>query len=96
MSGDLQLSGFRALVSGGTKGVGEAVVARLREAGVKVLTTARSRGELSGDGCLLRPTSPAPKAARQLPMLSAGALAALTSLSMSSAAHPRRLAGSRC
>lgn len=46
---DLQLSGFRALVSGGTKGVGEAVVARLREAGVKVLTTARSRGELSGD-----------------------------------------------
>jgi NAD(P)-dependent dehydrogenase (short-subunit alcohol dehydrogenase family) len=49
MSGDLQLSGLRALVSGGTKGVGEAVVARLREAGVKVLTTARSRGELSGD-----------------------------------------------
>jgi NAD(P)-dependent dehydrogenase (short-subunit alcohol dehydrogenase family) len=49
MSGDLQLSGFRALVSGGTKGVGEAVVARLREAGVKVLTTARSRGELAGD-----------------------------------------------
>ena len=38
MSGDLQLSGFRALVSGGTKGVGQAVVARLREAGVKVLS----------------------------------------------------------
>ena len=49
MSVDLQLSGLRALVSGGTKGVGEAVVARLREAGVKVLTTARSRGELSVD-----------------------------------------------
>jgi NAD(P)-dependent dehydrogenase (short-subunit alcohol dehydrogenase family) len=49
MSGDLQLSGLRALVTGGTKGVGEAVVARLREAGVKVLTTARSRGELSVD-----------------------------------------------
>jgi NAD(P)-dependent dehydrogenase (short-subunit alcohol dehydrogenase family) len=49
MSGDLRLSGLRALVSGGTKGVGEAVVARLREAGVKVLTTARSPGELSGD-----------------------------------------------
>jgi len=49
MSGDLQLSGLRALVSGGTKGVGEAVVVRLREAGVKVLTTARSRGELSVD-----------------------------------------------
>src|SRR4029077_9230919 len=49
MRGDLQLSGFRALVSGGTKGGGQAVVARLREAGVKVLTTARSRGELSVD-----------------------------------------------
>jgi NAD(P)-dependent dehydrogenase (short-subunit alcohol dehydrogenase family) len=49
MSGDLQLGGLRALVTGGTKGVGEAVVARLREAGVKVLTTARSHGELSGD-----------------------------------------------
>jgi NAD(P)-dependent dehydrogenase (short-subunit alcohol dehydrogenase family) len=49
MSGDLQLGGLRALVAGGTKGVGEAVVARLREAGVKVLTTARSRGELAGD-----------------------------------------------
>ena len=43
MSGDLQLNGRRALVTGGTKGVGEAVVARLREAGVKVLATARSR-----------------------------------------------------
>jgi NAD(P)-dependent dehydrogenase (short-subunit alcohol dehydrogenase family) len=49
MSGDLQLGGLRALVTGGTKGVGEAVVARLREAGVKVLTTARSHGKLSGD-----------------------------------------------
>ena len=42
MSGDLELSGLRALVTGGTKGVGEAVVARLRDAGAKVLTTARS------------------------------------------------------
>jgi len=35
----------RALVTGGTKGVGEAVVAALREAGATVLTTARSRRE---------------------------------------------------
>jgi NAD(P)-dependent dehydrogenase (short-subunit alcohol dehydrogenase family) len=49
MSGDFQLGGLRALVSGGTKGVGEAVVTRLRNAGVKVLTTARSRGAHSGD-----------------------------------------------
>jgi NAD(P)-dependent dehydrogenase (short-subunit alcohol dehydrogenase family) len=49
MSGELQLEGLRALVTGGTKGVGEAVVARLRDAGVRVLTTARSRGQLAGD-----------------------------------------------
>jgi NAD(P)-dependent dehydrogenase (short-subunit alcohol dehydrogenase family) len=35
----------RALVTGGTKGVGEAVVAALREAGATVLTTARSQPE---------------------------------------------------
>src|SRR5467141_3036795 len=35
----------RALVTGGTKGVGKAVVAALREAGATVLTTARSRPE---------------------------------------------------
>jgi NAD(P)-dependent dehydrogenase (short-subunit alcohol dehydrogenase family) len=45
MSGYLQLQGKRALVTGGTKGVGEAVVAALQEAGAKVLTTARSRPE---------------------------------------------------
>jgi len=39
----LELEGYRALVTGGTKGVGEAVVARLCEAGAKVLSTARSR-----------------------------------------------------
>ena len=45
MSDYLQLNGKRALVTGGTKGVGEAVVAALREAGAAVLTTARSRPE---------------------------------------------------
>jgi NAD(P)-dependent dehydrogenase (short-subunit alcohol dehydrogenase family) len=50
MSGYLELEGKRALVTGGTKGVGEAVVAALRQAGVKVLTTARSRpGDLADD-----------------------------------------------
>jgi NAD(P)-dependent dehydrogenase (short-subunit alcohol dehydrogenase family) len=42
MNDDLELNGRRALVTGGTHGIGEAVVARLREAGVKVLTTART------------------------------------------------------
>jgi len=39
----LELEGRRALVTGGTKGIGEAVVARLIEAGARVLATARSR-----------------------------------------------------
>jgi NAD(P)-dependent dehydrogenase (short-subunit alcohol dehydrogenase family) len=42
MPGDLELAGKRALVTGGTKGLGEAVVARLREMSANVLTTARS------------------------------------------------------
>jgi NAD(P)-dependent dehydrogenase (short-subunit alcohol dehydrogenase family) len=42
MSFDLQLAGRRALVTGGTKGVGAAVVHALHEAGMQVMTTARS------------------------------------------------------
>jgi NAD(P)-dependent dehydrogenase (short-subunit alcohol dehydrogenase family) len=49
MSGYLQLEGKRALVTGGTKGVGAAVVAALREAGVRVLTTARNPAEQVGE-----------------------------------------------
>lgn len=45
MSGYLELEGKRALVTGGTKGVGAAVVVALREAGVRVLKTARKRPE---------------------------------------------------
>ncbi|EJM58456.1 SDR family oxidoreductase [Pseudomonas sp. GM48] len=45
MSIALELEDLRALVTGGTKGIGEAVVSRLREAGAKVLTAARSRPE---------------------------------------------------
>ena len=43
MSDYLELTGKRALVTGGTKGVGQAVVTALREAGATVLTTARSQ-----------------------------------------------------
>jgi NAD(P)-dependent dehydrogenase (short-subunit alcohol dehydrogenase family) len=42
---DGELNGRRALVTGGTKGVGEAVVTALRDAGARVLTTARTRSE---------------------------------------------------
>jgi NAD(P)-dependent dehydrogenase (short-subunit alcohol dehydrogenase family) len=42
VSQDLELHGRRALVTGGTQGIGEAVVTRLRELGVRVLTNART------------------------------------------------------
>ena len=40
-----ELSGKRALVTGGTKGMGEAIVRRLRRAGAAVITTARTKPE---------------------------------------------------
>jgi NAD(P)-dependent dehydrogenase (short-subunit alcohol dehydrogenase family) len=40
--GSNELSGKRVLVTGGTKGIGEAIVKRLRLAGATVITTARS------------------------------------------------------
>jgi len=43
MNATRELQGRRALVTAGTKGVGAAVVASLREASADVLTTARSR-----------------------------------------------------
>lgn len=42
MSDGLELNGRRALVTGGTQGIGAAVVARLREAGATVLAAART------------------------------------------------------
>jgi NAD(P)-dependent dehydrogenase (short-subunit alcohol dehydrogenase family) len=47
MRDDLDLAGLRALVTGGTKGIGKAVVARLREAGAKVLASARAQPALA-------------------------------------------------
>jgi len=42
MNFDLQLEGLRALVTGGTRGVGAAVVQTLHRAGMQVMTTARA------------------------------------------------------
>lgn len=50
MSFDLALAGRRALVTGGTKGVGAAVVASLRSAGAKVVAAARSVPETAPEG----------------------------------------------
>ncbi len=50
MSFDLQLDGRRALVTGGTKGVGAAVVDVLRDAGATVLAVARSIPDASPPG----------------------------------------------
>lgn len=50
MSFDLELAGRRALVTGGTKGVGAAVVEVLRNAGAKIVATARSVPDSAPDG----------------------------------------------
>ena len=50
MNFDLEISGRRALVTGGTKGVGAAVVKVLRENGVIIATTARSVPTHAPDG----------------------------------------------
>jgi NAD(P)-dependent dehydrogenase (short-subunit alcohol dehydrogenase family) len=50
MSNNLELVGRRALVTGGTKGIGEAVASRLREAGATVLITARTPPRDASDG----------------------------------------------
>src|SRR5258705_9513775 len=50
MSFDLQLANRRALVTGGTKGVGAAVVRTLCDAGAQVVATARSAPSPPTDG----------------------------------------------
>ncbi|WP_165227602.1 SDR family oxidoreductase [Aquisphaera insulae] len=50
MGGGRELEGLRALVTGGTKGIGAAVAATLREAGATVLIAARNRaGDVAED-----------------------------------------------
>jgi NAD(P)-dependent dehydrogenase (short-subunit alcohol dehydrogenase family) len=74
MNNQLGIRGKRALVTGGTRGIGEAVVIALREAGATVLTTARSQPEKSLSLITSsRPMYPHPMGATLLPGLSATA-----------------------
>jgi hypothetical protein len=60
-----EFDGKRALVTGGTKGIGQAVVARLREGGATVFTTARERPDDLPDTNLFMATDiTPPKVAR--------------------------------
>jgi len=52
MSFDLQLANKRALVTGGTRGVGAAVVEALRDAAVRVVAVARSAPSRAVEGAL--------------------------------------------
>src|SRR3954454_20667395 len=45
-----ELIGRRALVTGGTRGMGAAIAQRLLDAGAKVVVTGRSRGEATPAG----------------------------------------------
>lgn len=49
MTGFLTLAGKRALITGGTQGVGAATVALFRDLGAQVLTTARKAADLPDD-----------------------------------------------
>lgn len=50
MTGDLEFAGNRVLVTGGTKGIGAAVVAIFAEAGARVITAARTRPQTAVAG----------------------------------------------
>jgi len=96
MSDNLELSGRRALVTGGTKGIGKAVVARLRAMGATVLTTARARPAAdTGAGLFVAADITTAEGCAGSPMRSAPSSAASTSSCMSSAARRPLPAGSR-
>jgi NAD(P)-dependent dehydrogenase (short-subunit alcohol dehydrogenase family) len=57
-----EFGGKRCLVTGGTKGIGQAVAARLREGGATVLTTARTRpSDLADDNSFIPADVTTPK-----------------------------------
>jgi len=90
-----EFEGRRFLVMGGTKGIGQAVSARLREGDATVLTTARNQPGDIADGILfIAADITTAQGARQWPRPFVSASAALTSSATLWVAHPRLLAGS--
>lgn len=51
-SGERELAGRRALVTGGTRGIGAAIVRQLLDAGAEVVATARTAGSTVPDGAV--------------------------------------------
>ena len=73
-----ELIGRRALVTGGTRGIGAAIAQRLLDAGAKVVVTARSRGEVLPAGAAFVAGDIA--SASGVKAIAAGALEALDGL----------------
>ena len=73
-----ELIGRRALVTGGTRGIGAAIAQRLLDAGAKVVVTARSRGEALPTGAAFVAGDVA--SASGVKAIAAGALEALGGL----------------
>ena len=96
MSFDLQLAGMRALVTGGARGVGAAVVQALVEADARVVAVARSLPSDRSRRCAISPRiSRLPKARRMRQSRCTSSSAASTSSSTWSVVRLRQPAGSQ-
>ncbi len=54
MKPELEFEGKRALVTGGSRGMGKAIAARLSDAGAKVVSTAREKPDQSALGIFVQ------------------------------------------
>ena len=99
MTFDLQLANRRALVTGGTKGVGAAVVETLRDAGAQVVATARSAPSRPTDGVRFLAadlsTAEGANAVAQSVLQQLGGIDILVNVLGGSSAPGRRIRGAR-